>query len=530
MTRARICGTLLFLLCITAAASMTAAAESALLFRLSGDGGGDGFTADEAFGDPEPAYLNEYELIDDGARGRAFRAPHSEQKLMTWLAPGNIYAQRGTVSFFVRMRDPVGGMPFKLFYVSYCDHSSLDMTWLRIDYNGLDGFDAFVTDANMARVRVRHTPPSFPAPDEWTHLAFSWDEAAGVRLYMNGELAARKDTSAVFDAGLGLFQPFGRFATPGTVTSNCGHLRGGDIDEIHIYSCMLTDDQVRRLSRGETVRDAAPPVRRLSDARHRGEWLGRFGWDDPSMQPPLLDESSTWSIRRVEIHDARDQKKWTWRSNDGIRETTWPDVYNRSSLPGRSDYFIEPDWYCYSTSGKAISYMMPDEPWNYLEITGAAFGTLSHVSLDTETRGHVTDELLRRPQGRERTFHLLDEERRGGEIRYINDIRETPLAELGVYRVVPGREPAGLVTLSYTITDADAPENLSLEELKGYFRTRLPANERNFVLALPDRAPRSPKPSTEIEHLPVVHVLIPYQFRDEGPRTSGNAHAGFHYT
>ena len=501
-----------------------------LLFKVSGDVVGDGFTADQSFGDPEPAYLWEYEVIPDGAKGNAFRAPHSEAKLMTYLAPGNIYAQRGTLSFFVRMRDPVGGMPFKLFYVSYCDHSSLDMTWLRVDYNGMKGFDAFVTDANMARVRVRHIPDRFPDPGEWTHLAFSWDETRGVRLYMNGALAAKYDTTSVFDAGLGLFQPFGRFATPGTVTSNCGHLRGADIDEIHIYDHMLEDGEIRRLSQGETVFDSSPVERRMSDPLYRAEWLRRYGWDRNDSLPPALDDAPAWSIRKVEIHDARDQKKWGWRSNDGIRETTWPDTYNRSSLPGRTDYFIEPDWYCYSTSGKAISYYLPEEPWNYCELVGAAHGAASFVFTDKESRDQKSEPLFSRPEDRERTYHLLDRARTGGSIRYVNDVRETPLAEINVFNITPDFEPKGLVTLSYTVTNADNPNNRSLDELKTYFRNRYPADERSIALALPRRAPRSTNTDPAPSPMPVVHVLIPCQFRDEGPRTTENAYGGFHYT
>lgn len=519
--------TVAVLLYVTAPAT---AHEPAMVFRLTGDSPGDGFTADYAYGDPEPAFLNEYEIIPDGAHGRAFRAPHSEEKLMSYLAPGNIYAQRGTLSFFVRMRDPVGGMPFKLFYVSYCDHSSLDMTWLRVDYNGMKGFDAFVTDANMARVRVRHIPDRFPEPDEWTHLAFSWDETVGVRLYMNGELVANTDTTSIFDAGLGLFQPFGRFATPGTVTSNCGHLRGADIDEIYIYNCMLGAEDIKRLARGETADDASPPVRRVSDALWRDEWLRRYGWDYPSMQPPALDDAPSWTIRKVEIHDARDQKKWVWRSNDGIRETVWPNAYNRSTLPGRSDYFIEPDWYTYSTSGKAISYHLPQEPWNYVEIIGAAFGAASHVIIDGESRDQVSSPLFTRLRDRERTFHMLSETRKGGTLRYVNAVKETPVAEMNVFNIVPGNEPFGLVTLSYTVTGADLPMNRSLDPLKEYLRLRYPADERSFALALPDRAPRREKTEIVISPMPVVHVLIPYQFRDEGPRTNAGAYAGFHYT
>ena len=61
-------------------------------------------------------------------------------------------------------------------------------------------------------------------------------------------------------------------------------------------------------------------------------------------------------IRKVEIHDAYDLKRWWWKGTDGIRETTWPGVYNRSRLPGRNDYFQLPDWDCYSLSGKSVTF------------------------------------------------------------------------------------------------------------------------------------------------------------------------------
>ena len=50
---------------------------------------------------------------------------------------------------------------FPVFRVGYADHSSWDMVWLRIDYNG-HGFDAFVTDVNLGRTRVSYTMPNFP--------------------------------------------------------------------------------------------------------------------------------------------------------------------------------------------------------------------------------------------------------------------------------------------------------------------------------------------------------------------------------
>ena len=75
--------------------------------------------------------------------------------------PATSTPQRGTLSFFWRSREPVGPTPFPIFRVGYADHSSWDMVWLRIDYNGR-GFDAFVTDASLARTRVSYAIASFP--------------------------------------------------------------------------------------------------------------------------------------------------------------------------------------------------------------------------------------------------------------------------------------------------------------------------------------------------------------------------------
>jgi hypothetical protein len=501
--------------------------DEGILFSLSGDGKGDGFTADYAHGDPEPAYLNEFTIIPDGAKGKGISAPHSEQKLMAYLSPGNIYAERGTVSFFWRARDPVGKTPFKIFFASFCDHSSLDMTWLRIDYNG-HGYDAFVTDANMARVRVSYTPPVFPAPDKWTHLAFSWDETLGVRLSVDGALAARKDTSEVFSAGLGMFHPYCLYANPAMVTSECGFFRGGDIDEINIYDRMLDGEQVARLAKGEPAGTSGRFVRTLDNKTFRDEWRLRYGWNRPGDIPPYL-AGTSWSVRKVEIHDAYDQKKWGWRSNDGIRETTWPDAYNRSSLPGRNDYFVEPDWYCYSTSGKRIAYTLPDEAWNYCELTGAAYGTATRLFTDSERRTDREEKLFTRPKGQERTFHRFETAFVGGNIRYENEVRETPLAEFMVYHVTPGKEPVGEYRMSYTLTGTAEPDFRCLGELTKYIENRWPEDERQVMLALPDGAPRNPKKSEITNPMPIVHILFPAEFRDEGPRTNRGGYAGFHY-
>ena len=186
-------------------------------------------------------------------------------------------------------------------------------------------------------------------------------------------------------------------------------MRGGDIDEVRIYDRMLSDDGVAALAGGLTPADAfrrsassldtpgmaagvVVPLR-LEPARRRAACRS----DTPAVR-----------VRKVEIHDVYDLKRWTWKGTDGIRETTWPGVYNRSRLPGRNDYFQLPDWDCYSLSGKSVTFVMPDEPWNQIEISGAAWGSAALVAArrsdGPEPAGTA---LFERPRGQERTFHRL---------------------------------------------------------------------------------------------------------------------------
>ncbi len=140
-----------------------------LLFYLSAE---KGTTADVAApGTEGPTFDSGVTKISEGARGAALSCGDSQR--LAWTAPGNIYAQRGTLSFYWRARCPTGPTEFPIFRVGFGDHSSWDMVWLRIDYNG-HGFDAFVTDAALARIRVSAPVEPFPQPGEWTHLALAW--------------------------------------------------------------------------------------------------------------------------------------------------------------------------------------------------------------------------------------------------------------------------------------------------------------------------------------------------------------------
>ncbi len=484
------------------------APEPGLLFHLSGD---HGFTADYAEGNPEPTMLNDVSIVKDGAKGSAFSNPHFSQ-LFAYEAWGNMYAERGTFSFFWRPRDPVDSTPFHIVQGGFIDGSDILCNWMRIDYNGEGGFDAFVTDVNMARVRAHYASPSLPQADKWYHIAFSWDETVGVRLYVDGRLVAKKDTTCVLSAGIDQWGTGARGVSPTFVGSEGNFMRGGDYDEYRIYDRMLPDDQIARLAKGRPTSGLKPVVRSLDDTRYRDEWWLRHGWNRPDDIPPALPGRDT-VVRKVEVTEAFDYKQWWWKGNDGIRETVWPSLYNRSALPGHNDYMIQPDWNCYSLSGKSITFTMPDEPWNHIEIAGAAHGKAAVQEYDRETNRYRESLLFTRPRDQERTADRLAASRQGGKITFTNDVREMAIGEFMVYNVTPGREPKGTAVLSYRLNAQAAPDNSTLTPLVEYIKGRYPSDERDIMVALPSRARVTPRTEPRRNMLPLVHVLIPYEFR-----------------
>jgi hypothetical protein len=476
--------------------------EPGLLFYLSGN---KSFTADfAAGGQSSPNFLKDVTLIPDGAQGTGFKADDSQ--LMSYWAPGNIYAQRGTLSFFWRSRYPVGPTPFPVFRVGYADHSSWDMVWLRIDYNG-SGFDAFVTDVGLSRTRISYFMDKFPGPGVWLHIALSWDETEGIRFYVNGELVSKQSvTGSLWDTGLDQFGPHSRIISPYQVQSAYSFTRGGDIDEIRIYNHMLTDENIAELSKGSDLKSLPLFTRDLSKRHWRDEWWMLNGWNLPNSPPPTLPGVET-SIRKVEIHDVYDIKRWYWKANDGIRETTWPGVYNMSRLPGRYDYFVLPDWDCYSGSGQTVRFTIPEEPWNHIEIWGTAWGQLTYES---PLRQDSTFAVRNRTQIK--SYHQLPESHYGGKIRFDNALIEEPVGSFDVYNVITGQAPKGTVSESFILTPANGEsKNDGIKEIVAFVRGRYPSDETAMMIGVPDGSHKTVYPeSLEGNYYPFIHIMIPY--------------------
>ncbi|WP_267388739.1 LamG-like jellyroll fold domain-containing protein [Sphingomonas sp. GC_Shp_3] len=486
--------------CWAGAAMAQDSPDDGLLFSLSGE---HGTTAETGHGGTAPLIVSKVGTTPDGRVGKALR-PASGFAL-AWPAPGNMYAQHGTLSFFFRAGTPVGTTPFPIFRAGSADGTSWDMTFLRIDWNG-HGFDAFVTDTGLARTRVSFRVATPPAPDAWTHIAFAWDEQGGVRLWIDGKPVARNERKAVYDAGLFGFGPFQRVIAPYQVQSAYNYLRTGDIDEVRVYDHALDDAAVATLAQAETPAAAAPPCA-LADAAVRADWAQRYGWNQRSA--PLYLANPVTAIRKVEFTDTRDEKEKMFRGADGIRETTWPGVYNRSRLLGRHDYFELPDWNVYATGGQHYTLTLPDEAWNRVEINGPAYGTLARESGD----GAAT--VLTRAAGLERTSTQLGGDRHGGVIRFDNIAQETPIEEIGVYHVAPGQVPAGLASFDYVVDPtADPSAYPPLDDVRAHIAGRFVADERRIAVALPAGAPRRPVVASASDGMPIVHILVPCDFRD----------------
>jgi hypothetical protein len=92
--------------------------------------------------------------------------------------------------------------------------------------------------------------------------------------------------------------------------------------------------------------------------------------------------------------------------------------------------------------------------------------------------------LFERPQGQERTSHQFAKPITGQKIRFTNVEPEWPIGELSAYYVHEGREPAASAKLTFRLTANVSPEdNPSLDSLVAFIAGRYPADERQTMVA-----------------------------------------------
>ncbi len=94
---------------------------------------------------------------------------------------------------------------------------------------------------------------------------------------------------------------------------------------------------------------------------------------------------------------------------------------------------------------------MPDELWNHVEISGAAWGKMELLRPDAANDGPAESVLFVRPKGQERTINTFSAPIKGRKIRFTNDEQEEPIGELVAYNVTSGSEPPGTSKIAYRL-------------------------------------------------------------------------------
>lgn len=203
-----------------------------------------------------------------------------------------------------------------------------------------------------------------------------------------------------------------------------------------------------------------------------------------SIEKPSDESGLLFPIFRVSYSDHSSWDMLFMRIDyDGIRESTWPGAYNRSRIIGRTDYFVMPDWYCYTVSGQQVRFNMPDEKWNYIEISGGADG---QITLTPNKDGSDGKPYFIREKGIERSFHRMETPITGQTLVFTNNMPETPIGEFDAFYVHEGDAPVGIARLTYSLSpESSNLSNPNIAEVLQYIRGRHPSDERTTLAAVP---------------------------------------------
>ena len=310
--------------------------------------------ADRAGGEESPLGNQNVKIVREGRKGSAAYLDYGS--LLTYDAPGNLYAERGTVAFWWELDEPVGNTPFTLVRISTAQQLTQDFTFAELVWTG-ESLRLSFYDRDAQPHQIEADSKHELVSGRWFHLAFSWDELDGIRLYIDGHPISSERGELHLDASL---DQIGVHASVVAPYQTRGTERKVFIDELRIYNAALTETAIEDLAQlGAGRAGAIPPVMDTSPEFWSRHWKARFGWDDSVSIPKVA--SPTW-IRRVPVTEARDLKKFSDEASDGKRETVWPHL----------------GW-GYAEQGKALDLAVENEPFNYVWLQGNLKGQVYQI-------------------------------------------------------------------------------------------------------------------------------------------------------
>lgn len=307
--------------------------------------------ADEAGGRNDPLSNQGGLIAPNGKKGACLFIDWGGQ--ISFSAVGNAYPQKGTLSFWWQIDEEAGETPFTILRISSAQNHSLDYSFAHLFWTG-QSLKLKVFDRESKLLEINPELDYKILPGSWMFLAFTWNELAGVRLYVNGKEVG--SSLGQFHFGH-LLDQIGIQTEVLTPYQRKGSHRKVFVDELMIYSTALAQNSIEDLFELRTLssEERREPLTPQSEV-WRSHWANRFQWASKTWLPSL---GSFALFRKVRILSAQDIKRLSIQTIDGRSESSWPETG-----PG------------YQEEGRILHLQVPEEPFNQLALQGTLKGKI----------------------------------------------------------------------------------------------------------------------------------------------------------
>jgi hypothetical protein len=249
---------------------------------------------DQAIGDESPLANQNLKVVREGRKGGA--ALLEIGSVLSYDAPGNIYGERGTVGFWWKLDEPLGRTPFSILRVSQTQQSNPEYSFVHLFWSGED-LRFRIYDSQGAPHEVVSVSKTELVSGRWFHLAFTWDEMEGVRLYVDGHESGRISGELHLPHDLDQLGLHGQVITP---QKTQGNERRVFLDELRVFSSALTEVAIQSLSElGSGRAGAMPSIATQNPEAWNRHWKARFGWTED--RPVQRLSSSAVLLRNGEL-------------------------------------------------------------------------------------------------------------------------------------------------------------------------------------------------------------------------------------
>ena len=287
-------------------------AETGVLFHASFD---EALEAQVAHASGSTLFYDDDVIRGEGRLGEAAVVPTGGA--LVYEGSGAAYMDQGTLSFFWQIQSDPGKTEFEIAQLSSLQRYYF-CRWLRV-YGGSGKFRlALHHDMDRSSDRLLGSRQSIEK-GRWYHVAVTWHQAQGVALYIDGQLAGRRDEPWHFGGNL---NALGLGTSKSSYTRARPATRDQAFDEVRIYDRPLTEAQVEELAQGRAVALEETEVdQALADWRRQV-----YGWDQPEGLPELAvgPEAEGTGVRQVGVEKATDVLRTTLAGMDGDTGRAWP--------------------------------------------------------------------------------------------------------------------------------------------------------------------------------------------------------------